>query len=55
MRRIEPPARPDGGTIAVVAPSSQPRTRSEIEPATDSFERLGYTVAFGPHHREVHG
>jgi len=36
-------------------PSSQPQIRSELEQATDCFERLGYTVVFGPHHREVHG
>jgi hypothetical protein len=35
MRRVKPPALPDGGTIAVVAPSSPPQTRSEIEHATD--------------------
>ncbi len=55
MRRIKPPALPDGGTIAVVAPSSPPQIRSEIEQATDYFTKLGYTVVFGPHHREVHG
>ena len=55
MTRIKPPALPDGGTIAVVAPSSPPQTRSEIEQATDYFTKLGYNVVFGPHHREVHG
>ena len=55
MRRIKPPALPDGGTIAVVAPSSPPQIRSEIEQATDYFTKLGYSVVFGPHHREVHG
>ena len=53
--RTKPPALPDGGRIAVVAPSSPPQTRSEIEQATDYFTRLGYEVVFGPHHREVHG
>ena len=53
--RMKPPALPDGGRIAVVAPSSPPQTRSEIEQATDYFTRLGYEVEFGPHHREVHG
>ena len=43
--RLKPPALPDGGTIAVVAPSSPPQTRSEIEQATDYFEKLGYTVS----------
>ena len=39
----------------MVAPSSPPQTRSEIEQATDYFTQLGYEVVFGPHHREVHG
>ena len=39
----------------MVAPSSPPQTRSELEQATDSFTQLGYEVVFGPHHREVHG
>src|SRR3954447_7747760 len=55
MTRIKPPALPDGGTIAVVAPSSPPQIRSEIEQATDYFTKLGYDVVFGPHVREVHG
>jgi muramoyltetrapeptide carboxypeptidase len=55
MTRIKPPALPDGGTIAVVAPSSPPQIRSEIEQATDYFTKLGYNVVFGPHVREVHG
>src|SRR3954454_2766184 len=55
MSRIKPPALPDGGTIAVVAPSSPPQIRSEIEQATDYFTKLGYDVVFGPHVREVHG
>ena len=55
MRRIKPPALPDGGTIAVVAPSSPPQIRSDTEQATDYFTNLGYNVIFGPHHREVHG
>jgi muramoyltetrapeptide carboxypeptidase len=53
--RAKPPALPDGGRIAVVAPSSPPQTRSEIEQATEYFTKLGYEVVFGPHHREVHG
>jgi muramoyltetrapeptide carboxypeptidase len=53
--RVKPPALPDGGRIAVVAPSSPPQTRSEIEQATDYFTQLGYGVVFGPHHGEVHG
>ena len=55
MRWVKPPALPAGGTMAVVAPSSPPQTRSEIEQATDDFESLGHTVVFGPHHRKVHG
>jgi muramoyltetrapeptide carboxypeptidase len=53
--RTKPPALPDGGRIAVVAPSSPPQTRSEIEQATEYFTQRGYEVVFGPHHREVHG
>jgi muramoyltetrapeptide carboxypeptidase LdcA involved in peptidoglycan recycling len=53
--RTKPPALPDGGRIAVVAPSSPPQIRSEIEQATDYFTKLGYEVVFGPHHRDVHG
>jgi muramoyltetrapeptide carboxypeptidase len=53
--RRKPPALPDGGTIAVVAPSSPPQTRSGIEQATEYFQRRGYTVVFGPNHRRVHG
>jgi muramoyltetrapeptide carboxypeptidase len=53
--RTKPPALPDGGRIAVVAPSSPPQTRSEIEQATEYFTGRGYEVVFGPHHREVHG
>src|SRR3954447_22371321 len=53
--RTKPPALPDGGRIAVVAPSSPPQTRSEIEQATEYFTKLGYEVVFGPHHRDVHG
>jgi muramoyltetrapeptide carboxypeptidase len=53
--RLKPPALPDGGTIAVVAPSSPPQTRSGIEQATEYFQRRGYTVVFGPNHRRVHG
>ena len=53
--RTRPPALPDGGRIAVVAPSSPPQTRSEIEQATAHFTRLGYDVVFGQHPRKVHG
>ena len=53
--RTKPPALPDGGRIAVVAPSSPPQTRSEIEQATSYFTGLGYEVVFGEHHRKVHG
>jgi muramoyltetrapeptide carboxypeptidase len=63
MRLDKPttPTRRDDGwhcrsaTIAVVAPSSPPQTRSEIEQATAYFEGRGHTVVFGPHHRRVHG
>ena len=49
MTRIKPPALPDGGTIAVVAPSSPPQTRSEIEQATDVLPRAAATtLVFGP-------
>lgn len=51
----KPPALPERATIAVVAPSSPPQTRSEIEQATAYFEARGHTVVFGPHHRAVHG
>jgi muramoyltetrapeptide carboxypeptidase len=53
--RVKPPALPDGGTIAVVAPSSPPQTRSGIEQATQYFQGRGYEVVFGPNHRNVHG
>src|SRR4051812_48670432 len=53
--RVKPPALPDGGTIAVVAPSSPPRMRSGIEQATQNWESRGYTLVFGPNHRRVHG
>ena len=52
---IKPPALPDGGTIAVVAPGSPPQTRSGIEQATAYFEARGHKVVFGPNHRKVHG
>jgi muramoyltetrapeptide carboxypeptidase len=52
---IKPPALPDGGTIAVVAPGSPPQTRSGIEQATAYFEARGHRVVFGPNHRKVHG
>jgi muramoyltetrapeptide carboxypeptidase len=53
--RVKPPALPDHATIAVVAPSSPPQTRSEIEQATHYFESRGHRVVFGPNHRKVHG
>jgi muramoyltetrapeptide carboxypeptidase len=53
--RVKPPALRDQATIAVVAPSSPPQTRSEIEQATAYFENRGHTLVFGPHHRRVHG
>jgi muramoyltetrapeptide carboxypeptidase len=53
--RVKPPALRDGATIAVVAPSSPPQTRSEIEQATAYFEQRGYNVVFGPNLRRVHG
>jgi muramoyltetrapeptide carboxypeptidase len=51
----KPPALPERATIAVVAPSSPPQRRSEIEQATAYFEGRGHTVVFGPNHRNVHG
>jgi muramoyltetrapeptide carboxypeptidase len=53
--RVKPPALPKKATIAVVAPSSPPQTRSEIEQATAYFEGRGHRVVFGPNHRNVHG
>ena len=53
--RAKPPALRDGATIAVVAPSSPPQTRSEIEQASAYFEKRGYNLVFGPNHRRVHG
>ena len=55
MSRRKPPALPDGGTIAVVAPSSPPQMRSGIEQATEYFSSRGYNLVFGPNHRRVHG
>ena len=55
MTRIKPPALPDGGTIAVVAPSSPPQIRSEIEQATDYFTKLRLQRGLRPALREVHG
>jgi muramoyltetrapeptide carboxypeptidase len=55
MTRVKPPALPEGGTIAVVAPSSPPQMRSGIEQATQYWESRGYTLRFGPNHRRVHG
>jgi muramoyltetrapeptide carboxypeptidase len=53
--RTKPPALPENATIAVVAPSSPPQTRSETEQATAYFEARGHRLVFGPHHRAVHG
>jgi muramoyltetrapeptide carboxypeptidase len=53
--RIKPPALPEGGTIAVVAPASPPQMRSPIEQASEYFRARGYEVVFGPNHRKVHG
>jgi muramoyltetrapeptide carboxypeptidase len=53
--RTKPPALPEKARIAVVAPSSPPQTRSEIEQATEYFEARGHEVVFGPNHRKVHG
>jgi muramoyltetrapeptide carboxypeptidase len=53
--RVKPPALRDGSTIAIVAPSSPPQTRSEIEQATEYFESRGYELAFGDNLRRVHG
>jgi muramoyltetrapeptide carboxypeptidase len=53
--RVKPPALRDGATIAIVAPSSPPQTRSEIEQATAYFESRGYELVFGPNLRRVHG
>jgi muramoyltetrapeptide carboxypeptidase len=55
VERVKPPALREGATIAVVAPSSPPQTRSEIEQATAYFEALGHEVVLGPNHRKVHG
>lgn len=52
---VKPPALPAQATIAVVAPSSPPQTRSDIEQATAYFEGRGHRVVFGPNHRRVHG
>ena len=52
---VTPPALPEQATIAVVAPSSPPQTRSGIEQATAYFESRGHRVVFGPNHRKVHG
>ncbi len=46
--RVKPPALPEKATIAVVAPSSPPQTRSETEQATAYFEARGHSVVFGP-------
>ncbi len=55
VERVRPPALPKNATIAVIAASSPPQTRSEIEQATEYFESRGHTVVFGPNHRKVHG
>ena len=52
---VKPPALPEQATIAVVAPSSPPQTRSGIEQATAYFEARGHRVVFGPNLRKVHG
>jgi muramoyltetrapeptide carboxypeptidase len=53
--RVKPPALGDSATVAVVAPSSPPQTRSDIEQATEYFSGRGYNLVFGPNHRKVHG
>ncbi len=53
--RRKPPALPAGGTIAVVAPASPVRVRSEIEQGLAYFRRRGYTVVEAPHTRSAHG
>jgi muramoyltetrapeptide carboxypeptidase len=53
--RLRPPALRDCATVAIVAPSSPPQTRSEIEQASEYFERGGHNLVFGPSHRRVHG
>ncbi len=55
MERIRPPALPEEATIAVVAPSSPPQTRSELEQAIGYFESRGHRVILGPNHAKVHG
>jgi muramoyltetrapeptide carboxypeptidase len=55
VTRLKPPALREGATIAVVAPSSPPQTRSQIEQATEYFHKRGYNLVFGPNHRKVHG
>ena len=46
--RTKPPALPENATIAVVAPSSPPQTRSEIEQATAYFEARGHRRRLRP-------
>ena len=46
---------PDGGTIALIAPSSGPYERSELERAVEHFEEAGYRVRLGEHVWERHG
>jgi muramoyltetrapeptide carboxypeptidase len=53
--QIKPPKLPESATIAVVAPSSPPQTRSGIEQATAYFQARGHQVVFGPNLRKVHG
>jgi muramoyltetrapeptide carboxypeptidase len=51
----KPKALPEGGTIAVVAPSSPTLNRSEIEQGLAYFRARGYEVVEGPNVRRVHG
>lgn len=53
--RVKPPALPEKATIAVIAPSSPPQIRSELEQAIEYFEARGHEVLLGPHLRKVHG
>jgi muramoyltetrapeptide carboxypeptidase len=51
----KPPALPEGGVIAVVAPSSPTLNRSEIEQGLAYFRARGYEVVEGRSVRRVHG
>lgn len=53
--RIKPPALPEKGRIAVVAPASPMQTRSEAEQAKAYFEARGHEVIFGENWQKVHG